>query len=741
MNSLRFKILAPFLLGSLALTISLAWYTYHSAQQAVTDSALLISKAQTENINNSMSLLFRSMSTSAEKMSTDPHILELFTPGNKEKEDAETANWLDLLIHGNEYYRNILIVDKKGICVASNSQMQIGVSYASRPYVEAALNGESVFSDFNVGLRTKTLSATVAEPIYFNGEIAGAVILVNDFPNIVRYAASDKDGIQAVFSAILDSSGHFIIHKNPDLCAKSEHFPEVYSRLSSAGINGSNVEYTLNGELYLGYAQLEPTTGWIILSSALKPSLSKPADELGLIVLGVSLLALCAIIFIVVRIVNGILGTLFSLIGYAKQVSEGDLTVKLADSTRDDELDILHGSLQTMVHSMREMLAQSQEASKLKSEFLANMSHEIRTPLNAVIGMAHLYLTGEGTSAEKRHYILKIQVAAKSLLGIINDVLDISKIEAGMFDLDHVLFNLREVIEEMLLIHQEGAAAKGLSLDMSYDGETPECFVGDPVRIGQVLNNLTGNAVKFSAKGAIRIHCGLAPAQDGDDGRATVKISVTDTGIGMTREQLDLLFLPFMQADASITRRFGGTGLGLAISAKIVNMMDGKFEVASTPDVGSTFSFTMRLDQVSEAERQEDQELGGANVSFDQLDLAGKSILVAEDNEFNQLILMDMLAPTGAEIVVVENGLLAVEAVKKKIFNLIFMDMQMPVMDGIQASKSIRALPGGGDIPIVAVTANAMKEDKENGFAAGLNDYITKPIDFAHLLRVLKKWI
>ena len=735
MNSLRFKILAPFLLGSLALTIFLAWYTYKSAQQAVTDAALLISKAQTENIYNSMSILFRSMSTSVEKMSTDPHIANLFI-GPQEMEGMDTSSWLDILIHGNEYYRNILIVDKDGVCIASNSQMQIGVSYASRPHVQAALKGETLFSEFSIGLRTKTLSATVASPIYINSDIVGAVVLVNDFPNIVQYADAGESGVQAVFSAILDPSGHFVAHKNPELCAKTKHFPDLYSQLATTGINGGNVEYTFDNDLYLGYAQIEPTTGWIIVSSAVKSRLFKPADQLGLIVLGVSVLALLVILFLVVRTINGILGTLFSLIGYAKKVSEGDLTAKLADSTRDDELDILHGSLQSMVQSMREMLIQSQEASKLKSEFLANMSHEIRTPLNAVIGMAHLYLTSEDEPEEKRHYISKIQVAAQSLLGIINDILDISKIEAGMFSLDHTLFNLREIIGRTLMIHQEGAAAKGLSLEMSYCPDAPELFIGDPVRIGQILNNLTGNAVKFSEKGAIRIHCGLAPEQT-DDGRACLKISVTDTGIGMTPEQMAILFSPFMQADASITRRFGGTGLGLAISDKIVKMMDGNFEVSSTPDVGSAFSFTMCLET---APPDEEEEQADGPVDFTQLQLSGKSILIAEDNEFNQLIMRDMLGPTDAEVVIVENGLLAVEAVMAKKFDLIFMDMQMPVMDGIQASKTIRALAGAGGIPIVAVTANAMKEDKEKGFEAGLNDYITKPIDFAHLFRVLKKW-
>ena len=741
MRSLQFKIVTPFLLGSLLLTTFLSWYTYTSTQKAVADSVLLISKAQTKNVGNSMSLFFRSMSTSAEKMTTDPHLASIF-PLNKAPTDALAADdWFEILVQGNEYYRSILAVDTNGVCIASNSQMQVGVSYADRPYVQAALDGELVLNDVNIGIVTKNLSATSAAPVYMNGTVVGAIILVNDFPDLVQYEDSDGNGIQAVFTALLAPDGAFRAHKENGLVRGAARFPELYAQFASLGAGGGAVEYTLNGKVYMGYAVIEPTTGWAIISSGLKLDLFSQANSLSIVVCLVSVLVLCLISFGVILVVKGVLQSLFSLIEYAKKVAGGDLTLKLADSTRNDELATLHRSLQTLVEAMREMMAKFQEASKMKSEFLANMSHEIRTPLNAVLGMAHLYLADNSVSEKKRDYIVKIQMAAQSLLGIINNILDISKIEAGMFELDHTPFNLRTVIEHVAVIHHGGAAAKGLILTVNYGDDVPQSFVGDPTRIGQVLNNLTGNAVKFSEFGSVDIQCSLAEPYAGG-AFALVRVCVHDTGMGIAPGQLDKLFSPFTQADASITRRFGGTGLGLAISDKIVKMFGGEFDVQSTVGAGTSFCFTMRL-EVRACAEEESNLCQSINLTdaLTQLNLGGKRILVAEDNEINQMIIEEMLAPTGAEVVTVENGMLAVEAVREGAFDLVLMDLQMPVMGGIQATREIRLFIGHEALPIVAVTANAMQEDKSNGFSAGLNDYITKPIEPQQLIAVLKTWL
>ena len=271
---------------------------------------------------------------------------------------------------------------------------------------------------------------------------------------------------------------------------------------------------------------------------------------------------------------------------------------------------------------------------------------------------------------------------------------------------------------------------RGLSL--------PELFLGDAVRVGQVLNNLTGNAVKFTEKGSVRIHCGMEASRE-EGQQPLVRISVSDTGVGIAREKLDMLFRPFTQADASITRRFGGTGLGLAISDKIVRMMGGEFTVSSRPGGGTDFEFTLLL-QTAGAELAGYAEADSSE-ELSTLHLEGKRILVAEDNEINQVLMEELLAATGAKVTLAENGQVAVDAARSQPFDLVLMDMQMPVMDGIQASREIREFAGPDVLPIVAVTANAMKEDKELGVAAGLNDYITKPIEPRQLILALKRWL
>ena len=740
MRSLRLTIITPFLLGSLALTVFLSYYTHSSTRSAVSQSVQLISRAQTRNVYNTISLLFGSMGSTVERMTTDPHVTQILeaAPENRTALADDTGGWFEMLIQGNEYYRGIMVVDAEGVCVAANSPMQMGVSYARRPHVILALEGEFAFGETHVGKKTKNLTATAAAPVYIDGEVKGAVIMVNDFANIFAYDMEGESGIQSIFTALLAPGGHFVSHFDPALMAEDRAYPDLYSRFAGY-LNGEQVVYELEGERYVGYAMLEPTTGWVVISSGVESKVFRPATKLSIVVFVGSLAALCLISFLVIRVVNGVLSSLLSLIDYAKKVSEGDLGRKLENTGRTDELGVLHGSLQAMVTAMRKMVTQSQQASRMKSEFLANTSHEIRTPLNAVIGMAHLYLENEDDGeAKKRDYVTKIQVAAKSLLGIINNILDISKIEAGMFELDHTAFNLRDTLEQILVIHQEGASAKGLAFSIHYAEDLPEYFRGDPVRVGQVLNNLTSNAIKFTEKGSVTISCKRDTAP-GSGKKTRIRVDVADTGLGIEQSKLDKLFRPFSQADTSITRRFGGTGLGLAISDTIVAMLGGTFSVTSAPGKGTVFGFTMQLE---DAEDSALEQVGpDADLGLRQLDLSGKRILIAEDNDINRLVIEELLIPTGATITMAENGRIAVDAARAEAFDLVLMDVQMPVLDGIQATREIREFACRETLPIIAVTANAMKEDKDRGFAIGLNDYITKPIEPKELAMALRRWL
>ncbi|EIC19378.1 PAS domain S-box protein [Thiorhodovibrio frisius] len=397
--------------------------------------------------------------------------------------------------------------------------------------------------------------------------------------------------------------------------------------------------------------------------------------------------------------------------------------------------------------------SQAAAANRAKSEFLANMSHEIRTPMNAVMGLAQLLL-GTELSTRQRDYLTKLYNAAHSLLGILNDILDYSKIEAGKLDLETVDVEMAELLESSANLFSLAVEDKGLELIVEIDPDIPPILLGDPLRLRQIMNNLLGNAVKFTPKGHITLSMRLVERQ-GDE--VTLKVSVQDTGIGMTSEQVGRLFRAFEQADASTTRRFGGTGLGLTITKYLVDMMGGEISVESQPEQGSTFGFQVRL-QVSPTPAKNDAagHLPGTRtlIADDQKSardvrnmrsrthrIRGAQILLVEDNPTNQLVACDLLEKMGLVVTLANNGREAVEQAAARRFDAILMDLQMPEMDGLEATRRIRALPQGPDVPIIAMTAAAMTADREASQSAGMNDFLAKPIDIAELTTALLRWI
>lgn len=381
---------------------------------------------------------------------------------------------------------------------------------------------------------------------------------------------------------------------------------------------------------------------------------------------------------------------------------------------------------------------QADAFSLAKSEFLAKMSHEIRSPLNAIIGAS--YLCGKTELTEnQREFLRKIDFSANILLDVIDPILDFSKIEAGKLTLESVEFSLDELLSNVIALNELNAASKGIELIFSIAPDTPERFVGDTVRLTQVLTNLVSNAVKFTEKG--RVVVTVKPKSFADD-FTLLYFSVEDTGIGMTDEQAARLFQSFTQADNSMTRKYGGTGLGLAICKQLVELMDGKIWVEnSTLSKGSLFAFTVNLN-IAPHEMDGDNALLDLNVFADKpVDLAGRRVLLVEDNDINRELMVELLTDLGMVVVCAVNGLEAVGRVKSEPFDVVLMDLQMPIMDGLTATREIRSDARFKKLPIIALTANALVSDRAKSLAAGLNDHLAKPIHPKKMTDTLNYWL
>lgn len=414
---------------------------------------------------------------------------------------------------------------------------------------------------------------------------------------------------------------------------------------------------------------------------------------------------------------------------------------------RDDHQKVtgIQGTLQDITERLKieqrllEAKQQAEQANRVKSEFLANMSHEIRTPMNAIIGLVELCLNGN-ISSKQRDYLERVETASRSLMTIVDDILDFSKMEAGKMRLETVPFLLEEVLDHVYSTMSELSARKNIQLIRPAAYNTYHAVVGDPQRLRQILINLIGNAIKFTERGEIRIN--LKELRRTAD-QTRLQFSITDTGIGMSQENLSRLFHAFSQGDSSVTRKYGGTGLGLIICKQLVEQMGGDISVNSRENEGSTFTFTVTLglaDPATVRRGSEDRRRTGIDTSKLQY-IRDARILLVEDNEVNRIVAIELLEQAQLQVDIAENGNIALDKLLQKQYDCVLMDIQMPVMDGYQTTRQLRTLECCNKLPVIAMTANAMSDDRNKCLQAGMDDFISKPILPETLYTTLLKWI
>ncbi len=734
--SLKIKLplcIVTFVVITFTISTVFTFFTFTSVVNSVKESHL---KATAQNIGESISTQIRQAGRDMVMVASLPNVLQSIEippikKGRPEHNALRTSltNLFERILLSYGYYNAFYMVNDYG-------EFILGTTPTARNLIEGK---ESVpFKDarraggFHIGPTQyndtvhRALVPIFLEVVY-NGyggtlvsslhitKIANAAIQSVTHPEILTHiiAVSDGDIIP------IASEGDFILPKGSWMEALQKSPSGVFN------IEFNNHTYTM------GFHHIAQTDIYAI-TLAESDFMSAPSTILRNTTLLTNSVAVIIIMLFLYYMIMPIMREITQLSLFARAVTKGKQNTFIS-TVRNDELGELAHSLDTMVTRLKDMVQRSEAATKAKSDFLACMSHEIRTPMNGILGMTHLALQANPDKKQK-DFLHRIDTAAKTLLGVINDILDFSKIEAEKLDINTVTFRISGILASMRDMLEERCQAKGLALHFTVEDTVPDIIHSDPLRFAQICINLCSNAIKFTSHGTVKMHISLKEKQDD---YIILAVAVTDTGIGIAPEDQAKIFDSFSQVDGTTTRKYGGTGLGLAISKNLTRLLGGTIWVESAIGQGSTFAFTIRAQEGCETQLEEKDFAHVVQSSLPPL-----NILLVEDNEINQEIALEVLKSMGAHVTLATNGAEGLATFLDNSFDLILMDIQMPIMDGITATKNIRSSthPKAQTIPIIAMTAHAMTGDKEKSLEAGMNDHITKPIDVNELHNTLLKW-
>ena len=604
-------------------------------------------------------------------------------------------------------------------------------------------DGGIVWSDVYYDPVADVTMITATMPFYDKqGKFLGVTTADMALTNIKKISSSITVG-KTGKAFILGANGEFISFLDDSRSIENLITLDRNDALANLGkkvlvARSGSSEIVWNGKEYLAFFDFIGHTTWHVVATIEEDELGQSTKERVIPLAVVPFVGLIIIFFSILLVTRTLTRVADKVNRFAIQAASGDLSDRI-DITEYDEFGIMEEKLNTMMDNMAEMnaqsrtmLAEAQAANRAKTDFLSNMSHEMRTPMNAIIGMVQIAQQTKDVS-RIAYCLEKINYASKSLLIIINDVLDMAKIEANKIELEIRHFSLRTVLEGLMDVFRARAEEKQLALFLHMDKNIPAHLWSDGFRYSQIVTNLLGNAIKFTPEGGtIEV---LVEMVENNASAVTLQTTIKDSGIGVSPESAAKLFRSFEQADSSISRKYGGTGLGLAISKRLAELLGGTIWYKNNQDEGCSFLFTIVASTSGEEAKKLDDELESGDFNF-----IGKHILLVEDVEINREIVAALLETTEITIDNAENGVIACEmfAANPNRYDLIFMDIQMPEMDGLTATRKIREMEKDTRVPIIAMSANAFKDDIEACLLAGMDEHIAKPLDTTKLMELLE---